>query len=252
MTTPFQRQLLQDLMQEDHHVSGNPLPHAYASEAYACGRKIGLRMFRKGSDSDPDIRFKMAGKIGTFVHEMFQKSMHKVFRNFKEEFRWDIGYLSGRADGLYEEDSHGLTVIEIKSMGMNAFGRSLKNGPSKEHIMQAAFTAEHEGTERVHMIYMNRALDMKRPGILEWELAVDMDEVEMERERLRGITMEVREGIVPEPFYNGDVIMDPYEVKSWPCGWCEHRVVCAEMGPRPMPLAVAQDRGLIELQDMTV
>lgn len=243
--TPLQKKISHDLQHREPHVSQNPLPHAWASEALNCSRQISLRMHEITGDGERDLRPMLAGKIGTFLHTLVQQALVDLFPGCQTEIRWDVGYLSGRADGLYAADVP--TVVEIKTMGMRAFGRAVKTGrPSSEHKMQAELTALAKGAENVHVVYINRALDMRNPAMLEWEEPAELDLADIERGRLKNITTETREGVVSEAWYSGDVITDPYDVK-WPCTYCQYRPQCSMIGPDARPLSEVEH--LIRIDD---
>lgn len=233
--SPIQRALRAVLAERPDYISRNPKPHVFASEARACSRRIGLRMLRPkvasgGHEPDDSLHFRLAGEIGTVVHKTIQRAIKRAFPDSEPERYYSFGTTTGKVDSVYTAHDSVRTVLEIKTMGVWAYSRSLTRGPSDDHIMQASIGAVALKAPRAHIFYVNRGLDAKTPPITEWEVPVDHGSVEDELLRHKAIVEQVEAGTVPARWYEGELIDNPEKMR-WPCGYCPFLVQCVANGP---------------------
>lgn len=180
-------------------------------------------------------------RIGEYLHDQIQASLEYHIPEFKREFPWDMGKVTGRADGLYVDSQTGdLTVVEIKTMNERQYKKYEKGDfPNRGHLMQCMLGAMAVRAKQCHIIYINKAAYPADEPLLEWILPYNPEEALMEYERLSRLVDDATQGKIPQPWYEGDIILDPNSKKYyWPCGFCHWRDECIELGTDAIILPV--------------
>ncbi len=259
------------LAEREPHISGNPNLHAYASSAGSCARQIAYNLL---SDPVPESSYPLsrliAFRIGNEAHTLIQSALLACYPDARAEVRWDLGFVSGRCDGLYTVPDGRRVAVEIKSMQPWTFRRYLQAGmtphpdtdpddpnlppdayqpgtPAPEHVLQAGLSARALTCELIHIIYLNKSPKFDEPTIAEWLLATPDTLIDAELDRLRYVVALASESTIPTRFYNGDDIPDP-STQRWPCGFCDHLDRCLADGPSeqahtpwPPPTLLSED-----------
>ncbi len=227
------------------HVSRRSEPHAYASEAGQCARKIALRLIHSHEPRGPipQDRIRLTGVlasvIGEAVHEVTQTAIVKAFRDAGIEIEFDLDKTTGRADATYRTQDGKLVVVEIKTKSPKAF-KTFKdtNAPDFDNVLQAVLGAIALGAQYVHIIYINKAATYFENPLKEWIFPLD-DELEeaglLEEQRLATIVALAEARTIPEPVYHGEVLANPDE-HFWPCGFCPFKDECRILGPERQTL----------------
>ena len=213
-------QVFQDIEAQEPHVSTNPGPHAFASEALQCSRKIGMRLLGHDGERSEDLHFLMAGAIGRVIHTHLQKAMAMAYPGFIREVKWRTasGRRSGRVDGVYPRPDldNAKGVWELKTVGPWAFKRAVSEGePSEDHLMQGSLGAMALGADYVHVMYVDRACEDENAPLLDWVFPVNRVFTQMEAQRQDQIVDMVRAGTIPGAWFQGQLIDDPASMK-WP------------------------------------
>ncbi len=241
METLLQRELQRNLTAPDGWVTTSKTPHAYASEALQCGRRIALRVMdsqhaSEGPGEQLGLHVTLAGFIGRHVHSLVQGALRSAFPGAEGEVKWNMGHVSGRVDSVYPDPLDSKRVVtEIKTLGQWAYQRAFKLGaPPADHVIQAALSGLALKAERIHIIHINRACDAKVPAVQEWVMDMPSDDAELESLRMKNLVEAAKRRVVPEPWYNGQIIDDP-ERQGWPCSWCPYRVPCVLAGVAEQP-----------------
>lgn len=222
------------LNKRDAHVSQSDLPHAFASESLGCARKISLRVagFVVGKDSDPGtLAGGIAKSIGNHLHGVLQDMLAEQYPDFDPEVKWDMGTVTGRADGRYTRDGK-LTILEIKTVSEWQFRRSFgDDAPEPAHLMQALMSAKAMGAEQVHLVYIRKTGRANEQQLLEWtyDYAALRPGVEAEFARLSTLVTDATNGRIADTEYLGRNITP--DVSKWPCSYCPASRLCRAMGP---------------------
>lgn len=232
--TPLQEALRTVLLRGDGHTSHVDWPHAYASEALKCSRMVALRLLT-GDAGHEAVRLNslLAFSLGDHIHERIQAAFAELYPDFQAEVRWERKdwNMTGRADGMYTDDDGVRIIVEIKSMTPAMFAKAVKrDAPHYEHALQAQISAVAKDAAAVHMVYVNKAPRQAEEAMAEWYAEVDMPATLAEIERLCAIVDNANAGVIPERFYDGDIIDNP-ERKKWPCDYCAVREWCLKLGP---------------------
>lgn len=224
------------LLSSNRHQTTNPLPHAYASESMSCARRVSLRMLDTGHDFKPDIRLSLSGFVGNKLHDLIQEALERHYSDVVPELKWDADLVTGRADGVYRSYKD-LVVVEIKTMNSFAYQRNTKKGkPTPEHTTQASLSALVLNASKIHMIYVNRNLSMRDEAMVDWVMDADLGFAEVEFDHLAHIAHQVRQGVVMDREYQGEIIDDPMDRHyNWPCGFCPFRITCVDLGEGEFP-----------------
>src|SRR5690242_12699905 len=73
------------------HVSQHDHPHAYASEALGCDRKIGFRLLDTPKSNPVDGSSKVTFWVGDAIHDLVQQAILKRYPDAKAEVQWSLG-----------------------------------------------------------------------------------------------------------------------------------------------------------------
>ena len=224
------------------HVTSDPEPHAYASEAGKCSRAIGFRVAGVPPTEELDLTGKFAMWLGRVIHQMVQDAITAKYPTMVAEAPWRADGVSGRADlsgGLsieapLDEDQ----VSEIKTIAPFGFEKAVTGtrgaqpeGPDRAHVLQGMLSAHALGIALVEPIYVNKAAGAGKPVFHSWEIPYDVKwqgAVQVELERLRGIVAQVKNGHLPPRIFEGEIITNPGLVK-WPCDYCPWLGACVEL-----------------------
>ena len=237
------------LSERPPHSSRRVDPHAYASEAGQCSRKIALRIWHqltrpaeavRSDDEGVGLVGLLAFRIGEVCHTAVQDAMRRAYRDFRDEVPWDLQFTSGRADGVYRTQDGKLCVVEIKTKSPKKFEEFEASGqPDFDNVLQAILGALALDAQLVHIIYINKAAKAFHSPLLEWIYPLDGDLEELgfiEESRLQRVVEGAASGVVPAPVYHGEVL-DPAR-SFWPCAFCLFRDECKLMGPEPVQLVL--------------
>lgn len=225
--------------------------HANASDAGRCARAIAFKMAGMPATNPPGPDSLMNFYIGDSIHDIVQRSILDRWPNAKAEVKGVIeDYITGRTDILYFAEDEKLVNCEIKTVSDFAFqkatGLKLKSngrwakkdeepqGPSREHILQAAICAVMLGAEYLALVYIRKTGTKDEPVIHEWRFrtAQFKEDVEKELARLKCIVEMMREDKLPDREYEGKIIENPAKVK-FPCQYCSYLDACTsqDVGP---------------------
>lgn len=271
--------LLVERMAANNDAAG-PKPTAFGtrarhSDAGKCARAIAFRAL--GATGEPmDLPGTWVTSLGTLIHEAWQEALSQAFPDALIEPRLRIDGLdaSGHADAVVNVDGKRV-LVELKTTGgfgyKNKVGeRGAPEGPSYEHILQAALNGLAIDADEIVIAYMateaiSRQVAGRKPHLTELhrfcaEWTFPREEFEplalQERARLEGI-LEVVDGgelprrIIPSPeLPKGAEIVDPtvgrWEVRSdrgiedtgtfWSCTYCAFQKVCATTNSGRVPI----------------
>lgn len=221
------------------HVSQTTEPHAYASEALGCERKIAFRVMEWPKSNPVDGPAQVTFWIGDAIHDLVQEALLAAYPEAKAEVSWSLGPVTGRADMTYRSVRDGkLVVCEIKSVAPYSFdlATGLKKGDAgvrAEHAMQADISALALEADYKHIVYVNKSASGGQNPIWESRGLADHEAARAEVARLTSIVRKAEAGDLPVRKWGGAVIDDPAKVK-FPCGYCEWRDACAGI-PNPEP-----------------
>lgn len=222
---------------DEDYVSQSDTPHAYASEALTCARKVSLRIIEADGTKNMSTGTGITLSIGTHLHDIVQKIMEnneEYYRAFQGEVRWDDVHLTGRADGLYYDVDGVRTVLEIKSVGDFVNRKAKRSGnPEQAHLIQAALSALYFEADQVHIVYVSKVSKGDDPSITEWFIPMTgklVDDAKEEYNRLYSIAVGAANGRVENRVYDGQLVLDPESTK-FPCGWCPFKSTCVAIGP---------------------
>lgn len=167
--------------------------------------------------------------IGRELHKLVQDSLDAVHGG-RREVPWVMGDVAGFADYVYEDEAHGLTAVEIKTMGANSYRYSIEHGPKREHRLQAGLSALALGAQAIRLIYVPKDNRSDDPDILlDWTLPFDDTEARAVRAELEMAVTAAKAGEVPQRWYNGDEILP--NPSKWPCRYCPFIERCRLDGP---------------------
>jgi CRISPR/Cas system-associated exonuclease Cas4 (RecB family) len=215
------------------HVSRVDYPHAYASEAGACRRKVAFRVAGFDRTEPMDIHGQVATRMGTDLHDLVEKALS--IDGVMHEVAWQlVGYkVTGRSDLVGQT-----TVAEIKSMHSYPFEMAVHgirgsepSGPKMEHLLQAAMGAEALDKDQVRLIYVNKARTVKTETFAQFTVDYDGElraSTVDELQALSHIVDAVADDKLVAREYNGEVIENPTGTR-WPCGYCGWKSLCAEL-----------------------
>lgn len=221
------------------HVSQHDHPHAYASEALGCDRKIGLRLLDVPKSNPVDGSSKVTFWMGDTIHDLVQQAILKRYPEAKAEVSWSLGKVTGRADMTYQSLRDGkLVICEIKSVAPYSFDLATgkkkgEEGPRSEHVMQANLSALALGAHFLHIVYVNKSASGKQNPVAEWRRNADPDAASVELKRLERLVDLAERKEIPARMWGGSLIDDPTTI-AFPCSYCEWQDACAGI-PNPEP-----------------
>lgn len=232
MPNDLAEKLTRALIERDPpHKTSNPEPHIYASEAFSCRRQVFYRLrdtYRHkeytGERIYPLTQL-IALEIGRTFHSIIQEIFSTLYPGFQAEKPWSLGFVSGRADGLYEHNgvAH---VLEIKTLSNFSYGRALAaNSPAPEHILQAALGAYALKAQYSTLVYLAKTPVPNSTPLLVWSFPLSKESVEAELRELKKVLRAFETSELPDREYQGDIIDRP-EKKKFPCGFCQYRERC--------------------------
>ncbi len=213
------------------HVSHVDYPHAYASEAGSCRRRVAFRVAGFDRTEPMDIHGKVATRMGTDLHDVVQRALGDIVET---EVPWELPEWSvtGRADIIGKK-----VVGEIKSMHSYPFEMAVHGkrggepeGPKMEHLLQAAMSAEALNKDQVRLIYVNKAKTAKTSTFAQWTVPYDDELREATHKELlalrRAVNFVVDGEMLTERSYNDEDIENPSGTR-WPCGYCGWKSICS-------------------------
>jgi CRISPR/Cas system-associated exonuclease Cas4 (RecB family) len=214
------------------HVSHVDYPHAYASEAGSCRRRVAFRVAGFDRTEPMDIHGQVATRMGTDLHDVVQQALGGIVET---EVPWELPTykVTGRADIVGKK-----VVGEIKSMHSYPFEMAVHGirgsgpeGPKMEHLLQAAMSAEALDKDQVRLIYVNKARTVKTETFAQFTVDYDGElrgSTVDELQALSYIVDAVADDKLVAREYNGEVIENPNGTR-WPCGYCGWKSLCAEL-----------------------
>lgn len=216
-----------DEQKEPYKPTYPTIPHANASDAQDCFRKVSLKLFkikRTNNISTSTITL----HIGNVIDKLAKEAILKTYKVSETDVYFFNGFLSGKADAIIEENGERV-VVEIKSCNAKTYKFVKKNNaPNTSNYFQATITANHFKIKKVKIIYVCKEYIEEDNGILVFDLPVDEFETKFEVQKFERIVDMQRKGIVAERFYNGEVITDPSKVK-FPCSYCPYYNLCLRL-----------------------
>jgi hypothetical protein len=273
--------LLVERMQAHNDEAGDK-PTAYGtrirhSDAGKCARAIAFRAL--GVKGEPmDQAGVWVTSLGTLIHEHWQDALQAVYPDAEVEPKLRIDGLdaSGHADAVVNHEGKRI-LVELKTTG--GFGykkkvgdRGQAEGPSYEHILQAALNGAAVDADEIVIAYMATEAISRQAAkgkkhiteltrfCAEWTFTREEYEplARKEQERLQGILDVVDGGelprrIIPSPeLPKGAEIVDPlagrFEVRDhdgriadtgtwWSCQYCPFQSTCATTGSGRVPVS---------------
>lgn len=214
------------------HVTSNAEPHAYASEALGCDRKLGFRLLNVPQSNPIEGGSHFTFWLGDTIHDIVQATVLKNYPAAVKEVPWSLGAVSGRADATYRTPG-GLVVAEFKSMAPYSFDLAIglkkgQEGPRPEHVLQAAMSAVVLEADFLHIVYINKSAPGKSNPVAEWRIKADKEAALFEIQRLTGLVEEATSGILADRVYGEEIIKDPAKT-NFPCGYCSWQKACADL-----------------------
>lgn len=228
--------------QDDGHRSRSDVPHAYASEALGCERKIALRSLGFKGTQPISLMSRITLTIGSHIHDVVQGAMARKYPDFEREVEWSLDQVTGRADGVYTARNGRKTVLEIKTVSDWKFRTAVsRDEPAEENVLQAMISAFALGIDQVHLLYIQKNGAGNAEATKEWMIDLDGPRVTREIRRLTGIIERARDGVVADRVYLGRV-HEPDRAK-WPCSYCPVYAECVRVGPGEKPVTDYKVRG---------
>lgn len=254
--------------EEDRVRTGYEGPRAFASQAGDCVRKVAYGIMDGWPQEDLLLTQDVAFRIGRDLEKAALAAIKEQDPDAVGNYPWvhynptKTGAITGRADAVYgleptvavgfvnqDTEMRGLyelgqlrptdrsTVVEIKSMAHSSFAASLKYGPKRQHVMQAAISAKVLGAGWVHLVYLSKNAPRGQEPIHEWLFPYAQVEhyAEIAEAELFLAVDAALQNKVPVPWFDGDVVAYPnpqYE----PCMWCQHVTRCTLHGPQEVSL----------------
>jgi len=214
-------------------------PHAYASEAGACVRQVALSILTDRAEGDPDLRSEVTFRIGRDLEAAVLRAIELQVPAVQFQVPWIDGLVAGIADALYTEE--GLRwVVEVKTCSFNSYQSVIRNGPRREHTLQAALSARALGGHMLHIIYVCKNAPAEVAPVMEFHLEVPWAEAAVAHEGLSFAVRQAQAHVIPAPMWNGRVIQSPDLPDSWPCRYCPFADVCRALGPGDVPVTGIQ------------
>lgn len=205
-------------------------PHAYASEAGDCIRRVALSILTDRAEDPVDLGSQITFRIGRDLEDAVIMAMVAQNPTCRTQVPWVNGLVSGLADGVYEEQ--GLKwVVEIKTCSLNTFKYVGRTGPKREHILQAALSALALGGDMLHIVYVCKGAPQGESPVYEYHIEVPYGEAQVALEALQYAVRAGMDKVIPEPMWNGSIIPTP-DVKYGPCRWCNFQDICRAIGPQ--------------------
>jgi len=229
---------------KDKYESRFDEPHAFASDALDCSRKIGFRIAEIPASNPIDTTGEFAMAIGRYIHDMAQGALIMRDRRWKAEQEWGLlDRVSGRGD-VYHTGSN--IVGEIKSMAPYAYDlavtgvrKGLPEGVKAEHRIQALINAigldsEEMPVDTIEVRYVNKAATQGKTVFATHTEPFNIGnraEADVEMKRLRSIVETVEEGTLPKRNFQGKDVTNPLDMKNWkwPCGYCRYQTLCGKL-----------------------
>lgn len=222
----------------------------YASEAQSCTRRIGFRLHfpdrEREFDNTRDAHSRAILRYGNLVHSLFQQTMKLQYPGSQAEYRVDLGFMSGKADGVFTHPEYGKVILELKTTSSSQMRQILySESPKPEHYAQGNLYAHILNADYLLVYYVERLddFDVSDPNILDhlaegittgsirtfpWLAPVDHDYAEMELAKMQEIVEQVKAGDLPNRLYHG-VEIDPLH-QRFPCFYCPFKDICSAIG----------------------
>lgn len=260
-----------------------PKPTAFGtrirhSDAGKCSRAIGYRAAGVPESNPMDLPGVWVTSLGTIIHEHWQNALQAVYPDADIEPRLRIDGLdaSGHADAVVTLPDRKV-LVELKTTGgfsykMKVGERGSPEGPSYEHILQAALNGMAIDADEIVIAYIaTEAISKQAAGrkkhltelsrfCAEWTFTREQFEplARQETQRLAAIlglldAGELPRRVIPSPeLPKGHEIVDPsagrYEVKDsegrisdtgtfWACVYCPWQTLCATTTPGRIPVS---------------
>lgn len=265
------------------NTAAGPKPTAFGtrirhSDAGKCARAIGFRAAGV-PDSDPmDLPGVWVTSLGTLIHERWQEALRHTYPDALIEPKLGIEGLdaSGHADAIVTLSDRKV-LVELKTTGgysykMKVGDRGAPEGPSYEHLLQAALNGVAVDADEIVIAYIateaiSRQVASRKKHLTELtrfcaEWTFGREEFEplarMEEHRMRGILDLIDGGelprrLIPSPeLPRRAEIVDPntgrWEVLDdsgtvadtgtfWACNYCSFQTTCAKTESGRIPLA---------------
>jgi len=240
---------LQTLREAEEAPVSDGILRSRASSAGKCARSIGFSIAGLPASNPPSGDSLINFYLGDSIHAMVQDAIKAQYPDAQSEVDGSIGdFIVGHCDLLYTAEDGLKVVNEIKTVSDFAFelatGATLKSngrwrkkervveGPKREHKLQVGIYAEMLGADYVAITYIRKTAAKDEPVAWEWRFKtsdISFDAL-VELNRQRQIVWMVRNNRMPDREFEGKIIVNPNAVK-WPCGYCNHRDACIELGP---------------------
>ncbi len=213
--------------------------YGYASEAFACERKIGFRIWgTPGGDIDFKGRWAMLG--GVLGEAFVVRALDNLYKG-EAQVPFADGPVHGRADYLYSAPNGDVVVGEVKMVAPFALKQALKAGPKRDHVAQAMLGAAALDANKVRIVYGCLKEDRSQEPFLDWTINVDPKLTAEARASLAGVVDAIERNELPARMFEGKVIDRPVATRSsgakmWPCGYCPYLDTCAGLTSGVVPL----------------
>ncbi|MFN8497339.1 MAG: hypothetical protein U0641_05730 [Anaerolineae bacterium] len=250
----FDLAAVREVLQLEPDVPYIPKSHSlrvYASEAQSCTRRVAFRLHfpekEREADNNRTDKSRAILRYGNLVHSLFQQTMKVQYPGAEAELRVDLGFMSGKADGVFRHPQYGKVILELKTTNPASMRQILyTESPKPEHYAQGNIYAHILNADYLLVFYVERPddIDIHDPDFINtvvdrvadgsirtfpWLAPTDHDYAEMELAKMQEIVEQVKAGSLPARLYHG-VEIDP-AMQRFPCGFCPFKDICTAIGP---------------------